>query len=134
MSVVSEHFYVTDRKKEVIKMRIQIVFNEKEMAGFQGMNKAALECMKNANVKMDKSIEDQLAVVDKAFKADGETREFNCDLDSRCVEIFFEGATAVIKRLGIWAYQTYSMVKDMAAIDKHFDKVFNAYMESKNKQ
>ena len=114
-------------------MKIQIVFNEKEMSGFQAMNKAALECMKNANVKMDKTIEEQLTVVDKAFKAEGDTREFRCDLDSRCAEIFFEGATAVIKRVGIWAYQTYSMVKDLAAIDKHFDAVFNAYMESKNK-
>lgn len=115
-------------------MKIQITFSEKEMAGFNGMVHAALECAKNANIKMKKSIDDQLSVVDKAFKANGENREFNCDLDTNCVEIFFEGATAVIKRCGIWCYQTYSMVKDLAAIDKRFDAVFNAYMESKNKQ
>lgn len=112
-------------------MKIQIVFNEKEMSGFQSMNKATLECIKNANVKMDKTIEEQLAVVDKAFKAEGNTREFHYELDSRCVEIFFEGATAVLHRVGTWAVQTWNLVKELGQIDQEYDKRMKAYLNSK---
>ena len=114
-------------------MKIQIVFNEKEMSGFQSMNKATLECIKNANVKMDKTIEEQLAIVDKAFafKAEGNTREFHYELDSRCVEIFFEGATAVLHRVGVWAVQTWNLVKELGQIDQEYDKRMRAYLNSK---
>lgn len=111
-------------------MRIQITFSEKEMAGFSTMIRAALDCAKKGGMKMEKSIDEQLEALSRAFP-DG---KFDMEFDAFLTLNFFEGATAVLNRVGVWAVQTWSLVKDLGKIDEEFDKRMHAYLESKEKE
>ena len=110
-------------------MRIQITFNEKEMAGFNGMVRTALDCAMKGGMKMEKSIDEQMAALSRAFNEG----KFDMEFDSFLTINFFEGATAVLRRVGVWAVQTWDLVKDLGQIDKEYDKRMRAYLDSKKK-
>lgn len=111
-------------------MKIQIVFNEKEMSGFQVMVRAALDCAKKGGMKMEKSIDEQMAALSRAFNEG----KFDMEFDSFLTINFFEGATAVLRRVGVWAVQTWDLVKDLGQIDEEFDKRMHNYLDSKESQ
>lgn len=108
-------------------MRIQISFSEKEMAGFSTMVRAALDCAKKGGMKMEKSIDEQMEALSRAF-TDG---KFDMEFDQFLTVNFFEGATAVLNRVGVWAVQTWDMVKELGQIDKEYDKRMRDYLDSK---
>jgi predicted KAP-like P-loop ATPase len=111
-------------------MRIQITFNEKEMAGFNGMVRTALDCAMKGGMKMEKSIDEQMAALSRAFNEG----KFDMEFDSFLVVNFFEGVTEVLDRIGVWAAQTLEMAKDLAKIGKVYDKYMKEYLDSKEKE
>ena len=110
-------------------MRIQITFNENEMNGFKEMVRTALDCAAKGGMKMEKSIDEQIAALSRAFNEG----KFDMEFDSFLTINFFEGATAVLRRVGVWAVQTWDLVKDLGQIDEEYDKRMHDYLNSKEK-
>lgn len=108
-------------------MRIEITFNEKEMNGFKEMVRTALDCAKKGGLKMEKSIDEQIEALSRAFVGG----HFDMEFDQFLTVNFFEGATAVLRRVGVWAVQTWDLVKDLGQIDKEYDKRMRDYLDSK---
>ena len=108
-----------------MKIRIEFDFNEAVM--FKEMIHTALKCAAKGGLKMDKPIDDQMEEVDK-FVGDGTVEK---EFDPFLAVNFFEGVTEVLDRIGIWAAQTLEMAKDLAKIDKVYDKYMKEYLDSK---
>ena len=108
-----------------MKIRIEFDFNEAVM--FKEMIDTALKCAAKGGLKMEKSIDDQMEEVDK-FVGDGVVEK---EFDSFLVVNAFEGITEVLDRIGVWAAQTLEMAKDLAKIDKVYDKYMKEYLDSK---
>ena len=128
--MASEHFYVTGRKKEVIIMKIRIEFDFNENVMFKEMVHTALKCAAKGGLKMSKPIDDQMEEVSK-FVGDGVVEK---EFDSFLVVNAFEGITEVLDRIGTWLAQTLEMAKDLAKIDKVYDKYMKEYLNSKSKK
>lgn len=111
-------------------MRVQISFSEKEMNGFKEMVRTALNCVMKGGLKMEKSIDEQIEALSRAFVGG----HFDMEFDQFLTVNFFEGTTAVLSRVGIWAVQTWGLVKDLGKIDEEFNKRMHAYLESKEKE
>lgn len=108
-------------------MRIQISFNEEEMSAFRKMVIMSLDCAEKSGIKMKKSIGDQMWALSKAFPEGKLDMEF----DQYLTVNFFEGASAVLRRVGVWALQTWDLVKDLGKIDEEYDKRMHAYLKEK---
>ena len=111
-------------------MKIRIEFDFNEVVLFKEMTHTALKCAAKGGLKMDKPIDDQMEEVDK-FVGDGVVEK---EFDSFLVVNFFEGVTEVLDRIGVWAAQTLEMAKDLAKIDKVYDKYMKEYLDSKSKK
>ena len=108
-------------------MKIRVEFDFNEMVMFKEMIHTALKCAVKGGLKMDKPIDDQMEEVDK-FVGDGVVEK---EFDSFLVVNFFEGVTEVLDRIGTWFAQTLEMAKDLAKIDKVYDKYMKEYLNSK---
>ena len=104
-----------------MKIRIEFDFNEAVM--FKEMIHTALKCAAKGGLKMNKTVDNQMEEVDK-FVGDGVVEK---EFDSFLVVNFFEG----LDRIGVWAAQTLEMAKDLAKIDKVYDKYMKEYLDSK---
>lgn len=111
-------------------MKIQITFDNNELSAFKEMLRVTLNCAEKGGLKMDKPIDEQMEEVSKAFSYGEFTKEFDSFLVVNC----FDGIAAVLHRVGAWLVQTLEMCKDLAQIDKEYDKRMRAYLESKEKE
>ena len=57
--------------------------------------------------------------------------KYEQEVDSFLVVNFFEGSTAVLRRIGVWAVQTLKLAKDLGKIDNEFDERMRTYLDSK---
>lgn len=108
-------------------MKIRIELSDNEMSSFKEMAHVALHCVEKSGLKMDKTIDEQMEEVSKAFSYG----EFETKLDEFLVVNCFDGVAAVLHRVGSWLVQTLEMCKDLAQIDKEYDKRMRAYLDSK---
>lgn len=108
-----------------MKIRVELNFNE--MVILKQMIYTALKCAAKGRLKMEKSIDDQMKEVSKLVGDGTIEKEF----DSFLVVNFFEGVTEVLDRIGVWAAQTLEMAKDLAKIDKVYNKYMKEYLDSK---
>ena len=108
-----------------MKIRIEFDFNEAVM--LKEMVHTALKCAAKGGLKMSKPIDEQMEEVDK-FVGDGTVEK---EFDSFLVVNFFEGVTEVLDRIGTWLAQTLEMAKDLAKIDKVYDKYMKEYLNKK---
>ena len=108
-----------------MKINVELDFNEAVM--IKELIHTALKCAAKGGLKMNKPIDDQMEEVDK-FVGDGVVEK---EFDSFLVVNFFEGVTEVLDRIGTWLAQTLEMAKDLAKIDKVYDKYMKEYLDSK---
>lgn len=111
-----------------MKIRVELDFNE--MVILKQMIHTALKCAAKGGLKMSKPIDEQMEQVSN-FVGDGTVEK---EFDSFLVVNFFEGVTEVLDRIGVWAAQTLEMAKDLAKIDKVYDKYMKEYLDSKSKK
>ena len=111
-----------------MKIRIEFDFNEAVM--FKEMTHTALKCAAKGGLKMNKPIDEQMEQVSN-FVGNGTIEK---EFDSFLVVNLFEGVTEVLDRIGVWAAQTLEMAKDLAKIDKVYDKYMKEYLDSKSKK
>lgn len=110
-------------------MKIRIELSDNELSSFKEMARVALHCIEKSGLKMEKSVDDQMDQISNAFSYG----EFETKLDEFLVINCFDGVAAVLHRVGSWLVQTLEMCKDLAQIDKEYDKRMRAYLDSKKK-
>lgn len=110
-------------------MKITVEFDNNEMASFKEALRVALHCAEKGGLKMDKPIDEQMEEVSQAFSYGKFEKEYDSFLVVNC----FDGIAAVLHRVGGWLVQTFEMCKDLAQIDKEYDKRMKAYLSKKEK-
>ena len=108
-------------------MKIRIELSDNELSSFKEMVRVTLNCVEKSGLKMDKTIDEQMEEVSKAFSYG----EFETKLDEFLVVNCFDGVAAVLHRVGAWMVQTLEMVKDLGQIDQEYDKRMKAYLSKK---
>ena len=97
-------------------MKIQITFNNEEANAFVKMVETMLDCGAKGGLKMNKSASEQAETISNLLVDGKFTKEFKPAL----VVKTFDRISKVMKRIGVWAAQTLSMMVDLNKLEKEF--------------
>lgn len=97
-------------------MKIQITFNNEEMNAFVKMVETMLDCGAKGGLKMNKSASEQAETISNLLVDGKFTKEFKPALVIKT----FDRISKVMKRIGVWAAQTLSMMVDLNKLEKEF--------------
>ena len=103
-------------RQEVLIMKIQITFNNEEANAFVKMVETMLDCGAKGGLKMKKSASEQSETISNLLVDGKFTKEFKPALVIKT----FDRISKVMKRIGVWAAQTLSMMVDLNKLEKEF--------------